>query len=46
MGRLIKNVSPVEHDDELDIKEHEEEKVYPMSGIKVDKVKASIHCLC
>lgn len=37
MGRLIKNVSPVEHDDELDIKEHEEEKVYPMSGIKVDK---------
>lgn len=37
MGRLIKNVSLVEHDDELDIKEHEEEKVYPMSGIKVDK---------
>ena len=37
MGRLIRVESPVEHDDELDIKGQEEGKVYPMSGIKVDK---------
>lgn len=37
MGRLIRVGSPVEHDDELDIKGQEEGKVYPMSGIKVDK---------
>lgn len=38
MGRLIKNESRlIENDDELDIKGHEEGKVYPMSGIKVDK---------
>lgn len=38
MGRLIKTRSHlVEHDDELDIKGHEEGKIYPMSGIKVDK---------
>lgn len=38
MGRLIKTGSHlVEHDDELDIKGHEEGKIYPMSGIKVDK---------
>ena len=38
MGRVIKTRSHlVEHGDELDIKEHEEGKFYPMSGIKVDK---------
>lgn len=38
MGRLIKTGSHlVENDDELDIKEPEEGKIYPMSGIKVDK---------
>lgn len=38
MGRLIKTGGHlVENDDELDIKGHEEGKVYPMSGIKVDK---------
>ena len=38
MGRLIKAGDHlVEHDDELDIKGHEEGKIYPMSGIKVDK---------
>lgn len=37
MGRLIRTESLVEHDDELDIKGPEEGKVYPMSGIKVDK---------
>lgn len=38
MGRLIKTGNHlIEHDDELDIKGHEEGKVYPMSGIKVDK---------
>lgn len=37
MGRLLRIGSPVEHDDELDIKGQEEGKVYPMNGIKVDK---------
>ena len=37
MGRLIRVGGPVEHDDELDIRGQEEGKVYPMSGIKVDK---------
>ena len=38
MGRLLRTGSHlVEHDDELDIKGHEEGKIYPMSGIKVDQ---------
>lgn len=37
MGKLIRTGSLVEHDDELDIKGPEEGKVYPMSGIKIDK---------
>lgn len=37
MGRLLEPVRPVEHEDELEVKNQVEEKIYPMNGIKINK---------
>lgn len=37
MGRLLEPVRLVEHEDELEVKNQVEGKIYPMNGIKIDK---------
>lgn len=37
MGRLLEPVRYVEHEEELEVKNQVEGKIYPMNGIKIDK---------
>ena len=37
MEKMRKGERFVEHEEELDVKNQEDERIYPMNGIKIDK---------